>query len=751
MFSPTTKTGTGLNKRPARFVPWFVPVIGLATGCWFLGGMVLDPNNLVWLKGDLSQVYLGSTFFRQDPNWHWPLGFTFQLSYPVGCCISNTNSAPLVSVLCKLFSVLLPSPFQWLGLLGLMNSTLQIVFGYALCRRFASNPYLALAGSLFFLLTPAYLYRMGTDMVLSSQWLILFSLWIYFRDSDQPKLRPVSLHGLVLLLAGGLHPYLATFCALVVMAEMLRSILNTNKSRILSALPWTIPLALLACYWIIFGYVQFGGDAPRSSLGGYGDYSLNLLAPFDPNPHNLQVHSWFLPDQDCVPAQAGCYNYLGLGTLLLLLAGLLRRPGPGLDKKTFLPLWIMAAGCLLIAISNRVTFGHHVLFELPLPYHPFRAALSIFRGSDRFFWPVLYVLLLFCLNRMFQRPHALLWLSCLALLQLAEVERLKESVHASFIQPRVDVFQDKFWKTAGQKFQKLVVLPAWQARPLDSALPGGPNQWESLGFIATGQHMALNANYLARPVPLDDRMQCETFPDRVSRGDLDKDTLYLLDTSYLCEFIAKKFTHIESRYVDHQLVFWLGETRSPENLEALQARLQDVLADPVDFKQLARGFVVPTDPVPFTVGDGCRLDPGQKLISQGDESTIMILTGTNRVVKQVVLDLNPFVGGQVPEQKFEASLDGVKLGDYAITKPGLLKIVIPPALQLQIQSDHFGLLTFDWFTPISPDAVNPPATSGWTGLYRKMLSLLHVKTAPEYRFYSVEIRSLQLVSEPESN
>jgi hypothetical protein len=297
----------------------------------------------------------------------------------------------------------------------------------------------------------------------------------------------------------------------------------------------------------------------------------------------------------------------------------------------------------------------------------------------------------------------------------------------------------------------MVVLPAWQTRPEDSALPGGPNQWESLGYIATDQHMALNANYLARPVPLDDRMQREIFPERTRRGDLDPDTLYLLDTSYLCEFIAQKFTHVESRYVDHQLVFWRSETPSPENLKTLQARLSDVLANPTDFKQLVSGFEVPPDPIPYTAGTGCQVDPGQKLISQGDESTIMILTGTNLALKQVVLNLDPFVGDPLPEQKFEVSLNGVKLGDFGIKNAGPLKIAVPPTLQVQIQSDHFGLLKFRWFSATSPDIVNPPATPRLTRLYRKMLDVLHVMPSSDYRLYSVEVKSLQLVCEPASN
>lgn len=738
------------------WIPWLIPILGFSLGLWVLGWDVVNPCNTRWLKMDLSQVYLGWAFFRLDPHWHFPLSFTDQVSWPAGCCISNTNSVPLVAVLCKLFSGCLPATFQWLGLLGLLNSTLQAVFGYALCRRFTPSRAVALVGCLFFLLTPAFTYRMATDMVLSSQWLILFSLWIYFREPAVSSWRAAGWHSLVLFLAGGIHPYLAIMCALIVLAEMLRALRHGRRWNLKPAAGWLAPLLALLVSWLLFGYLQSGDRAPKSGLGGYGDFSFNLLSLIDPNPHlkpDLDVHSIFLPDQTGLPLQVGCFNYLGLGTLLLfLVAGLSwRKKLPA--APAFLPLWLVALGCFCLAVSNKVTWGGMVLFEMPLPFHPFGAMLSIFRGSDRLFWPAYYILLIFVLRTVFQRfstRQVLGLLAALAALQLADTQPLRAGMSQAFARPRADatLLGDPFWHAAGGKFHHLVVLPAWQSRPNDSALPGGPDQWQRFGFAAAAAGMTLNANYLARPIPLDERMQSEILPAQVMAGRLEPDTLYVLDAGYLLEFIARKFSGIESAYVDHQLVFWRGQNANPTNLTALGQRLEQVLAEGVDLKQVARGFVIPpTVAIPYDPSHGFKLAAGQTIRSQGSQSSVPIFTAPNRSLKKIILSVTPLVGGPVTEQRFTVSLNGFRLGDYALRQAGQLTINLPAGRLTRPDAGPFQLLQFDWQNPTSPEVVNPPPTGRWTTYYRRLLSALHVKNPPESRRYAVDFSAMTLVTQ----
>ena len=725
-----------------------VPVMGLAFGLWIVGAGVVDPRNLNWLKTDLSQVYLGWAFFRLDPHWHFPLSYTNYLSYPAGCCISNTNSAPLLAALFKLLSPFLPASFQYMGLMGLLNATLQAVLGYALCCRFTTGRWMAFAGSLFFLLTPAFYFRMATDMVLSSQWLILFSLWVYFREPSSSKCKAIGLHSLVLFLAGGIHPYLAVMCASMIGAEMFRELRESRSRNLLRLWPWAVPALVLLGSWILFGYIQRGESAPQSGLGGYGEFSFNLLSPIDPNPHNLQSHSPFLPDQKCLPKQNGIYNYIGLGTLLLsALAAVVRRKTT-LPAPDFRPLWLVAFGCFCLAVSNRVTLGSSILFEIPLPFHPVGAVLSIFRSSDRFFWPVYYIFLIFVLQRLFSRiatRSLLCLLASLIVLQIVDTQPLRATLRQAFSAPRSDatLLTDPFWSTLGQRFQKMVVLPAWQSRPNDSALPGGPDGWQSFGFIAASQGLALNVNYLARPVPLDDRMQSEVLPAQVRAGKLDADTVYILDPVYLLDFISRQDSGIESRYVDHLLVFWRSATPTSENLAALRQRLREVCADGLDLKQVAQGFVFPQAPIPYVTAQGFKVAGPEAIHSQGRKSDIPLFLPQNRALKRISFDVEPWLDKTGSAQTFSVSLDGVILGEYSLRMPGKVVVKVPDGRQNL--PDQFAILHFDWRNPVDSRTLTAGTGGKWVIAYRRMLERIHPSPPPEERdLHAVDFKCMAL-------
>jgi hypothetical protein len=751
------KENQAAGQKISRLAPWLAFLIGGLAGFWVLGGDVVNVKNTGWLKSDLAQVYLGWAFFRLDPHWHFPLAYTDCLSYPLGCAISNNNAAPLVAVLFKPFAAWLPTPFQYVGLLGLLNSALQSFFGYKLCRRFTENALLALLGGLFFVFLPAFAFHFATDMVLTGQWLILAALWIYFRGPAAAAAGAVRGHAAVLFVAGGLNPYLAAMCALILFADMIRSVPG-KKLRQLWV--WLLPLAALLVSWLVFGFVQFGAGAPKSALGGYGDASLNLLAPINPDMHMdfFRSRSLLFPGQAALPVQTGCYEYLGAGIIFMFVGVLAAnwRSGRRLALPVFRPLWLLALLSFIFAVSNKVTFGKFTLLEVPLPYHPFGALFSIFRASERFFWPTTYILLIFSLQYVFRQcapRRAFLLLAALLGLQIADTQPLRDSIQGALHTSRERLatarhdaarLADPFWNTIGGRFQKLVVLPAWQARPNDTALPGGPDNWQDFGFIASDQKMALNLNYMARPVPRDDEMQITILPAQVRAGRLDADTLYVLDPSYLLEFIDQRAADIAGRRVDDLLVFWHTEA-APENPLRLQALLDQTLAQGVDLKQLAAGFVLPpATPVPYVPAQGFALPADVPFYSQGATSEIPVFIPPNQRLKKIILVVAPLAGGPVPEQKFSVTLAGQALGDYALKEPGPLVLEIPAGLVKKSGTTTAVRLRFAWKTPVSPESVKNLPAGGPVRFYRRLLALAHIQTAPDPRLNALNFRSMQL-------
>src|ERR671922_1089556 len=86
--------------------------IGFLYSLLVLGPARLDPTNLSWLGGDAATYYIGWELFRQDPRLHWPLTFTDRVGYPLGDSIAFMDPNPLLLMLLKPLSPLLPAPFQ---------------------------------------------------------------------------------------------------------------------------------------------------------------------------------------------------------------------------------------------------------------------------------------------------------------------------------------------------------------------------------------------------------------------------------------------------------------------------------------------------------------------------------------------------------------------------------------------------------------------------------------------------------------
>ena len=89
--------------------------IGAMVGVIFfartLGSALADPREIGWLMTtDWAQHYSGWAMFRSTP-WSWPPGLMPEVWYPVGTSIVYTDSLPLLALLLKPLSGLLPQPF----------------------------------------------------------------------------------------------------------------------------------------------------------------------------------------------------------------------------------------------------------------------------------------------------------------------------------------------------------------------------------------------------------------------------------------------------------------------------------------------------------------------------------------------------------------------------------------------------------------------------------------------------------------
>ncbi|MDD4850191.1 MAG: DUF6311 domain-containing protein [Gemmiger sp.] len=429
---------------------------------------------------DIQQHYAGWLLFRNS-HWAFPLGLCDTLAVPDGTLISYTDSVPWVSIFFKLLRGVLPATFQWFGWYTLLCFMLGGAAGALLAGRacrWHSVPFAALGG-LLFSCSPVLWERAFRHLALGSHYLYLFALYFYLEyraallaPAPAPKPRYPWQFALLGFAAVGIHPY---FLPPVLLCALLAAIDGGRfgakwQSGLLGlggALAATLAGGLLC------GAIGGGVSASRT---GYGDFSMNLNAPF--NPSSRGGYTWsralgVLPQQ---PGQYDGFNYLGLGVLVLVGAALawaaLRCCRPA-GRKAAAGWWRrnapLMAGCLFLtafAVTNQIYWGSAGV-QLPLP--EFLLSLcGIFRSSGRMFYLVGACATLFGLHTLWAvggsvakgrkaRVLACLLLGGVLALQGWDLSAVAAQKRAVFVQPvNATVVNDAQTQTLGAGHTKLL-------------------------------------------------------------------------------------------------------------------------------------------------------------------------------------------------------------------------------------------------------------------------------------------------------
>lgn len=433
---------------------------GAAVFLLVYGTSALHVTNDAWIlngydETDVQQHYAGWLFFRNS-HWRFPLGYCDTLAAPDGTMISYTDSLPWVSIFFKALRGVLPGTFQWFGLYVLFCFMLQGAAGALLAGRVGSLPFAALGGVLF-ACSPVLWERAFRHTALASQYLYLFALYFYLeyrarlaahaQDPAAPRPRFPWQFAALAFAAVGIHPY---FLPPVLLCTLLAavSLWRTGKRPGQGALVLLSGLgATLLGGWIT-GALGSGVSASRY---GYGDFSMNLNAIFNPSSRGGYTWSRVLP---VLPQQQGQYdgfNYLGLGVLAMVASSLLylvftlfKPAGRAAAKAWWRRNGLLFAGCALLslfALSNKLYLGGAGV-ELPLPAFLLELC-GIFRSSGRMFYLVgacmtlyaLYTLRSVCVGRRAGQTLACLLLGAVLAVQVWDLSAAAGQKRAMFSAP----------------------------------------------------------------------------------------------------------------------------------------------------------------------------------------------------------------------------------------------------------------------------------------------------------------------------
>jgi hypothetical protein len=524
-------------------------LLGLCNAVALLGWRVINPSDISWLAGDNASHHLGWAFYRHESSWTFPLTWTRRIGYPEGASIALLDSIPLIPILLRPFEFLLPEPFQYLGLYACVCFVLQAYFGFRLCTRlFDGHTGFVIVGGAFFLLAPPLTWQLYGHYPHLGHWLVLAGLDSYFSDtSTVSPLRWMSRHWLVLVAAVGNNSYIAAMCVLIAFAGLARLRLESRSGWVTTAGMFGATFVVLVASLLTFGLLV-SATAGTYRAPGYGQLSMNLLAPINP----MAFGSVLIPPLPVTnPGQLEGYNYLGLGMIALLLLAVSRRPRlpMSLRDPRLLPLAGLGFACTAAAVSSTVTLGPVTLFAFDLP-KPLNALAETFRISGRLFWPAYYLLVAAGLVLTFHAWHppyrgAVLAIALAA--QLIDLSPLRSKMREAADHHVSDPLQSPVWRELGRHYENLIVLPAFQCAP--DLAPGGHPTYVIFGKLGASQRMRTNSYYAARYSAREMYVHCVEFPRAVLGGSLDSRSAYVVSdpvrkvlelssmTSHRCEVV----------------------------------------------------------------------------------------------------------------------------------------------------------------------------------------------------------------------
>jgi hypothetical protein len=530
-------------------VPFAGGLIGAAFYLWIGGTRLLNPTEFAWLmKLDWRIHFLGWHLFRNEP-WHWPPGRIERYAHaPDGSALAFTDSIPLLAFPFKLFSSLLPMPFQYIGLFLLACFVLQGVFGVLLMRLWTADRLLQLVGAAFFVLMPTLLIRVGHPS-LCAHFLLLWALWLYFGRGDA---RGVAQHAAIGLCAGLLHPYLAVMALGTLSAIVLRD----RTARALGNLAVTV-LALVIAWWASGLFTVSGAENLASE--GIGHYSMNLLSPITPSGW-----STLLPE---VPvATAGQmyegFQYFGAGALVLIACATavvvvrLRR----WPWTLVAPVVLVCGVSAVYALSPRVTFGNAVVLDW---WTPALDRWAAFRATGRFFWPLGYLVLVGALAVMvkqFRRRVATAVLAAALVLQLVDLskphaERRATSRSEAFHE-WLNVLPSPAWHQALQHYDHIVLVPSRQCG-------SAPIGFEAPTFLAGLHGLTINSAEVARFDEAKRQTYCARLEGEIATGTIDTRSLYILDAPHAAMLRAQARQPVVCGTIDAAFVCVTSDSYGP--------------------------------------------------------------------------------------------------------------------------------------------------------------------------------------------
>jgi hypothetical protein len=402
-------------------------LISISYLVYFIGIENISFKSIEWLyNGEDASLHQSGWYFFKNDVWRFPLGSNPNYGEGFGSSIVYTDSIPFFALIFKLLKSFISDNFQYFSFWYLTTLYLQLFVSFKILKKYTKSDAYSFIGSLFFIISPFFIYRFGLHASVSAHWILLTSLYLGF--TYQPN--QSKLPWLALIIFSSLVNY--SFTAMLLLFYFLLRIFNffyeKNFLRVLKDFVIIIITLLLTLY--IVGYFEI---RMADTLGvGFGIYKFNLLSIFDSveSVHGFNS-SWILPDiKLSIGEELEGFNYIGIGSIIMFIIILGFSFNKSHRKKIFYSqnkrnvkiISLILVFFTLWALSNKISFGLYTLIDIPLNKY-FLALLSIAKNSGRMFWIVNYFILisfLLIIFKTFDKKKSLILIALIFIIQLID-------------------------------------------------------------------------------------------------------------------------------------------------------------------------------------------------------------------------------------------------------------------------------------------------------------------------------------------
>ena len=424
------------------FIILYFLVVSFFTVAYVIGINNLHFTSTNWLSAhDVSTDIISWKFYRDD-YWRFPLGSNPNYGMDIGSGIAFSGSIPLMAMIFKVFGSVLPENFHYFGFWIFLSFSLNGYISYLIIHNKTNNFLFSLIASLFFVLSPIMINRLGFHLSLCAHWLILIGLFLETKKDLAKK----EFYWAIIISVSSLVHFYFTIMLFIIFFSF--SIFNFNIKYIRNFVFIIISL-ILTMYAVGYFHVPFS-DALAL---GYGNYSLDVGSFFISKSNIVNGNidwSFFLKNKTSIGAEG--FGYLGLGGILLftyLLYVVITRFKTLLKNKNFISILILTTICFLIAISHKIHFFNNLILEIEIPKIIY-GLLSVVRASGRIIWPVYYLIFIFSIFKIYQnfsKKNSFLLLIFILIIQLIDIyPGIKSHFNAQAFVKEKKLVNEQFWK-----------------------------------------------------------------------------------------------------------------------------------------------------------------------------------------------------------------------------------------------------------------------------------------------------------------